>query len=58
MKELEKKLTELKNPLTILVNKLFIIQKPAATKAQLEALLEKELETFDENVNHSDWGEN
>lgn len=56
IKELEEGLKFLKQPLQVLVDKLYIIQQPAEMKGQLEGLLLKENEIFDEDMNHSDWG--
>jgi len=57
IKNLEESLGLLKRPLQILVDKLYIIQKPAEMKGQLETLLLKENELFDdEDMNHADWG--
>jgi hypothetical protein len=46
LKELEQELSNLKTPLSKLQIKLYDIQKPATTKAQLEEFLEKEMQIF------------
>lgn len=48
VKELEASLSLLKRPLQILVDKLYIIQQPAEMKGQLETLLLKESELFED----------
>ena len=60
IKTLEESLELLKSPLQILVDKLYIIQQPAETKHQLESLLMKENELFEDGVDEDnddpDWG--
>lgn len=48
VKELEASLKILKQPLQILVDKLYIIHQPAEMKGQLETLLLKESELFED----------